>query len=247
MKRKEQEVIKEQELKKDLLNKIKTYESKLLAGGKNVIDHTNAQERKLAERRAMIAEEQRLEKEMQKRLEKQEENNLDINNTFSNLQQEVDFKTKKLKKYFAKYQSLKEEIKDLTEQNAREREELQNTETELQRDLKLRQLIIENFIPPDEREKLNNKFYYDQDECAWKTKTVTKETKNSEHELQMEKRPLSAFGLNRAMTNFSRNAAQTLNPRFHVRFRNDFSGGTKRQKIKMKFIINIILKNYRPM
>lgn len=214
IKLKEQQVKKEQEHKIELMNKIKTYESKLLAGA-NVIDHTNEQERKLQERRAALAEEKRLAIEMQRKLEKQEENFMDINKTFSSLQQEVDFKTKKIKKYFAKYQSLKDEIKDLTEQNLKEREELQQTETELQRDLKLRQLIIENFIPVDEREKLNKKFYWDNDEGTWKTKTVTKESKHSEQELEMEKRPLSAYGLNRAMTNFSRNAAQTLNPRFH--------------------------------
>jgi hypothetical protein len=32
----------------------------------------------------------------------------------------------------------------------------------------------------------------------------------------MAKRPLSAYGLNRAMTNYAKNAAQTLNPRFQV-------------------------------
>ncbi len=112
---------------------------------------------------------------MQQKLEKQEENNLDINRTFTSLQQEVDFKTKKLKKYFAKYQSLKQEIKDLNDSNTKERQELEQTQTDLQRDLKLRQLIIENFIPLDEREKLNNRFYYDPDEGAWKTKTITKE------------------------------------------------------------------------
>ena len=175
MKRKEQELNKEQETKMELLNKIKTYESKLLAGGKNVIDHTNEQERKLQERRAMLAEEKRREIEMQQKLEKQEESNLDINKTFTSLQQEVDFKTKKLKKYFAKLQSLKSEIKDLAENNSKERQELEQTQTELQRDLKLRQLIIENFIPAEEKEKLYNRFYYDPDESAWKTKTITKE------------------------------------------------------------------------
>lgn len=35
----------------------------------------------------------------------------------------------------------------------------------------------------------------------------------------MAKRPLSAYGLNRAMTSYSKNAAQTLNPRFQVRLR----------------------------
>ncbi len=45
---------------------------------------------------------------MQQLLEKQEESNMGINVSFSSLQQEVDFKTKKLKKYFAKFQSLKQ-------------------------------------------------------------------------------------------------------------------------------------------
>ena len=41
MKAKENALKKEQDTKLDLINKIKTYESKLLACGKNVIDHTN--------------------------------------------------------------------------------------------------------------------------------------------------------------------------------------------------------------
>jgi hypothetical protein len=123
----------------------------------------------------MLAEEKRREIEMQQKLEKQEEDNMGINRTFTSLQQEVDFKTKKLKKYFAKFQSLKQEIKEISDSNIKERQELEQTQTDLQRDLKLRQLIIENFIPLDEREKLYNRFYYDPDEGAWKTKTITKE------------------------------------------------------------------------
>ena len=87
----------------------------------------------------------------------------------------MDFLTKKLKKYFSKFQSIKQDIKETTEANVKERQELEQAQTELQKDLKLRQLIIENFIPKDEREKLNNKFYYDPDEDAWKTKHITKE------------------------------------------------------------------------
>ena len=123
----------------------------------------------------MLAEEKRREMELQQKLEMQDEKYSDINRTFTSLQQEVDFKTKKLKKYFAKYQSLKQEISDLNESNTKERQELEQAQTELQRDLKLRQLIIENFIPKEELEKLNNKFYFDPDESAWKTKTITKE------------------------------------------------------------------------
>ena len=130
---------------------------------------------KFTKKRAILAEEKRREIEMQQKLEKQEESNLDINRTFTSLQQEVDFKTKKLKKYFAKFQSLKQEIKEISDSNIKEKQELEQTQTDLQRDLKLRQLIIENFIPLEEREKLYNRFYYDPDEGAWKTKTITKE------------------------------------------------------------------------
>ena len=51
MKRKEEELKREQETKLDLVQKIKTYESKLLTGGKNIVDHTNEQERRLQEKR----------------------------------------------------------------------------------------------------------------------------------------------------------------------------------------------------
>jgi len=42
----------------------------------------------------------------------------------------------------------------------------------------------------------------------------------------MAKRPLSAYGRNRAMTNYAKNAVQTLNPRFQVcslSLKNDFN------------------------
>lgn len=51
MKQKEQELAKEQEAKIQMVNKLKAMESKLLTGGKNIIDHTNEQEKKLQERK----------------------------------------------------------------------------------------------------------------------------------------------------------------------------------------------------
>lgn len=41
----------------------------------------------------------------------------------------------------------------------------------------------------------------------------------SEQEQQMAKRPISAFGLNRAMTNYAKNGAVTLDPRFLVKIK----------------------------
>lgn len=213
MKEKEKELEREQEAKMQMLSKLKAMESKLLSGN-NIVDHTNEQERKLQERRAILAEEKRKEREMQQMLEKQEDYFIEKNESFTSLQQEVDFKTKKLKKYFAKFQQLKQEIKDISESNDKERQELEQAQTDLLKDLKLRQLIIENFVPKDEKEKLLNRLYYDPDEDKWKQKVITKENTRSEQELQMQKRPISAYGLNRAVTSFARSASQSLNPRF---------------------------------
>ena len=51
MKIKEQELAKEKEAQIELAAKLKSMESKLLTGGKNIIDHTNEQERRLQEKR----------------------------------------------------------------------------------------------------------------------------------------------------------------------------------------------------
>lgn len=114
-------------------------------------------------------------REEEQKKEKLDEELMLKEQTFSNLQQEVDFKTKKLKKYFAKFQQLKQEIKDLSDTNFKEKQELEQTQTELLRDIKLRQLIIDNFIPNDEKEKLTTRLYFDPDEDMWKLKVLTKE------------------------------------------------------------------------
>lgn len=91
-----------------LASKIKSMESKLLCGGKNIIDHTNEQQRALEQQRAEIAERKRREVEMKQRLESQEEEAMEIRETYTNLQQEVEIKTKKLKKMFGKLQLVKQ-------------------------------------------------------------------------------------------------------------------------------------------
>jgi hypothetical protein len=106
---------------------------------------------------------------------------------------------------------------NIQETNVKERQELEQTQSELQRELKLRQLIIDSFIPNDEKEKLTNRVYYNPDEEEWKLKVITKESVKSEQEQQMTKRPVSAFGLNKAMTNYAKKGSVTLNPRFLVR------------------------------
>ncbi|KAF5900348.1 kinesin-like protein KIF3C isoform X1, partial [Clarias magur] len=195
---------KEQEATALLTAKFKAMESKLLVGGKNIIDHTNEQQKMLEQKRQEIAEQTRKEREMQQQMLIQDEETLELRDTFTSLQQEVEAKTKKLKKYkklYAKLQSVKSEIQDVNDEHVRTRQELEQTQNELTRELKFKYLIIENFIPPEEKNKIMNRLVFDVDEDQWKFQPlVPAENKFT----QMKRRPTSAVGYKRPISQYAR-------------------------------------------
>ncbi|XP_043918820.1 kinesin-like protein KIF3C [Protopterus annectens] len=203
---------KEQEATELLASKYKAMESKLLVGGKNIIDHTNEQQKMLEQKRQEIAEQKRREREMQQEMLLRDEETVELRETFSSLQQEVELKTKKLKKLYAKLQSVKAEIQDQHEEYVRVRQDLEQTQTEQTRELKLKYLIIENFIPPEEKNKIMNRLCYDCEEDQWKLQPLVPAGIHQ----QMKKRPSSAVGYKRPISQHAR-AAMTTGP--HPRYR----------------------------
>ncbi|CAI5646564.1 unnamed protein product [Oreochromis niloticus] len=188
--KKMEDLRKEREAGEKLAAKVKAMESKLLVGGKNIVDHTNEQQRMLEQKRQEIAEQKRREREMQQQMESRDEETLELKETYTSLQQEVDIKTKKLKKLFSKLQSVKAEIQDLQEAHINERQEMEQIQNELTRDLKLKHLIIENFIPLEEKNKIVNRAFFDEEPEEWKMKPITR----IEDDHQMMSRPRSAVG-----------------------------------------------------
>ncbi|XP_031692563.1 kinesin-like protein KIF3C isoform X2 [Oncorhynchus kisutch] len=189
---------KERDTTKQLTAKYKAMESKLLVGGRNIMDHTSEQQKTLETRRQEISEQSRREREILQQVMVQDEETLELRETFSSLQQEVEAKTKKLKKLYAKLQCVKAEIQDVNDEHVRSRQELEQTQNQLTRELKFKYLIIENFIPPEEKNKIMNRLTLDPEEEQWKFQLLTPS------ESQMKKRLASAVGYKRPISQYAR-------------------------------------------
>ncbi|CAG5092639.1 Similar to KIF3B: Kinesin-like protein KIF3B (Homo sapiens) [Cotesia congregata] len=181
-----------------LVMRIKELESKMLCGGKNIVDHTNEQQRALEQRSAEIAERKKREVEMQQKLEDEESTFLGVRDTYANLQQEVDVKSKKLRKCFAKLQALKQELEDINGEYNRDRRELEETQHDLMKELKLKYLIIDNFIPVEEKHKILTRVRFDEDEDTW----VIKEP--SVGGVEVIQRPTATPGARRPTTEYAK-------------------------------------------
>lgn len=68
---------------------------------------------------------------MQQQLELEEETTSGLRETFSTLQQELEYKTNKLNKFHNRWLALKQEIKDVKEEHIRDRRELESTQEDL--------------------------------------------------------------------------------------------------------------------
>lgn len=181
-----------------LIQRITDLESKMLCGGKNIVDHTNEQQRALEQRSAEIAERKKREVEMQQKLEDEEMTTIGVRETYTTLQQEVDVKSRKLRKCYAKLQVLKQELEDINEEFNRDRRDLEQTQHELMKELKLKYLIIDNFIPHEDKHKILSRIRFDDDEDCWIVKEATPET------VENIKRPISVPGSRRPVTEYAK-------------------------------------------
>merc|ERR1711988_1725071 len=125
--------------------------------GGQMMDLAAKQEAEL--RRAQLELENRKQDElrMARELAQKEEQALAIEEQYNSLQEEVDIKTSKLKKLWAKYKQSEQELQDQREEFAREKEDLLDSLQNADRQLKLKNLILANFVPLDEAAKLERR------------------------------------------------------------------------------------------
>eukprot|EP01116_Phalansterium_solitarium_P010839 TRINITY_DN261_c0_g3_i1.p1 TRINITY_DN261_c0_g3~~TRINITY_DN261_c0_g3_i1.p1 ORF type:complete len:670 (-),score=260.08 TRINITY_DN261_c0_g3_i1:258-2267(-) len=159
---------KEAEEKAAIEQQLAAMQGKMHIGG---VDYLSAHESQVAKLRLQEQElEQiRLEEERVKRhLAQQEENLTDVDKKYASLQDEINDKNTKLKKLFARAQDVKMQQEDLKDEYARDKTDILDTIREQTKLLKLKMLIINNFIPPKELQRIDERASWDNDADRWR-------------------------------------------------------------------------------
>ena len=191
--------------KQQLADKLKMMEEKLIKGGE-VISKASKQESMLRKAETELRERQMQETRMARELAEKEEANLQLEEHFSSLQEEVDVKTKKLKKLWAKFQSASSEVEDLQSEFQQERSDFLDTIRTLTRNLKLKELVIANFIPDDYAKSIEKRAQWKEEEDNWHIPRL--DLAGNRELNKIGGRPISSSKLRRPETEFARNRRQ---------------------------------------
>jgi kinesin family member 3B len=126
--------------------------------------------------RRLLAEAEQRRREVEQQLSEREKERQTANQTYASIKEEISDKRarrEKLAKKWAKLQRRREEIID---NHQSVREELEEEQREIQKQSKLFQIIVENFVPVEERERLLKQMQLDDEKNIWTLKELSKET-----------------------------------------------------------------------
>jgi hypothetical protein len=201
----------ERKQREALARKLKAMQEKLIVGGVNLVDKAAQQEEELRQKEAELAEQRRREEALRAEIEEAEEERMIHREHFDSLQEEVDVKTRQIKKIRAKYESVKNDYNDLQDEFQQEREDLLDSIRDLSKQLRLKMLIIANFIPPEEVVKIERRAEFDHNTDEWRLNKLQLAGNN-----QVAKRPPSASGARRPTSKYAMMASSMGddNPRY---------------------------------
>lgn len=146
------------------------------------------------------------------KLQEEEEDYTMIKERFSSLAEELDFQNNKLAKLIQKYEEANGLLQNIEDDFDRERNDMYDTIYELTNQLKLKNMIIEYMIPPEEYRKYEKIAEWNEEINDW---VITNPTQYKDVRTGA-KRPQSAVGMKRPTSEYSRIAKGLgdLNPRY---------------------------------
>lgn len=183
-----------------------------MIAGSQVMEVAKKQQQELMKTKKELEKERQQEEELQKKLQEKEKNRMKIMRKFNNLQEELEFINGKMEVLWKEFQESSAECSNVKDDFDRERNDMYDTIYELSNQLKLKNLIIDNFVPRDEFKKMEKMVEWNEDVNDWYIRTpgTFKELKTG------SKRPQSAVGMKRPTSEYSRIAKGLgdLNPRY---------------------------------
>mmetsp|Transcript_40600 Transcript_40600/g.128037 ORF Transcript_40600/g.128037 Transcript_40600/m.128037 type:complete len:750 (-) Transcript_40600:234-2483(-) len=209
IRRKEEALAKEKRERERLATQLKAMEEKLVSGHADE-EMAKKKEQELAQAQVELEERRREQERLNKQLREKEEISAAAEEKFSSIQEECAAKTKKLKKLWTRYEQAKQEVKDIEREFLQEKEELLETIREQDRQLKLLNLIVNNFVPPEERQKVERRAAWDEEGKEYRVEAPSSAGASA-------KRPVSAVtGAKRPSSAVARaaNRLGSENPRF---------------------------------
>ena len=200
--------------KEELEKRLKEMESKLLHGVDDLELRNKMLEEAAAKGQRDIEDRERAKAEREREIEKLEEAKLLKEEKFASKKEEAADKTRKLKKMFGKYQTAKADLEEHAAAIGREKDDMMDSIRLLRRQMKLKDAIVEAFIPPEVAEKVTARAVWEDDEEQWALERLAS---GAASENRHPPRPVSATpGCNRPTTDHARVAAALgdLNPRY---------------------------------
>lgn len=97
---------------------------------------------------------------------------MELQKEFSSKQEELEVKGHEIKKIQSKFGQVKGELDDMQDVIHREREDLMDRIRELTREIRMKHLLIDQFIPPNEYMRVEHRAEWDQDANDWSIPNV---------------------------------------------------------------------------
>lgn len=195
------------ERKKQVLQKIQGMQAKLLVGGQ-MLDEAAKQEAELRRARQTLQEKETQERALAQELAAQEAAREDLGDKYNSIDEEVEKKSRKLEKLVKKLNAAEAEVADLQREFQREREDMLDTIRQLARQIKLKDTVVELFVPSDRASALEARAKWSEESDTWTLRAYKQQA-------DLEKRPLSAPHLKRPETEYARHRKQyDPNPRY---------------------------------
>jgi len=156
----------EQAAQAAMLQKLKAMEETMLVGSQ-VMEKAMQQEHELKRAALEVEERKRNEARVQELLSEQEQEKLNLEEKYSSTEEQVAKMTGKLEKLWHRHKSTQQEIQDLQAEFQIEREEMLETIRDLGKEVKLVVLTIENFVPKDHYQQIEQRAQYEESTDEW--------------------------------------------------------------------------------